>query len=61
MATLEVFQDVGEEVFSCFKIKPKNTVDDMICPSFVGWIEIPWFSRRLERPHNYARGIGPQE
>ena len=50
MSTFEIFEHIGQLSRSGLGLKPKNPVDDMVGSNLIGWIEIPGFSRRFERP-----------
>ena len=60
MPALEILQHIGELVGDGLGIEGENPVDDMIGASLVGRVEIARLSRRLERAHDNARGIGPK-
>ena len=60
MPALEILQDVGELAGSGFGIERENPIDDMVGARLVGRVEIARFGRRLERPHDHARGVGTQ-
>ena len=49
VTALEIFEYVTQLLRSSFGIKPKHSLDDMISPRPVGWVQITRFSRRLER------------
>ena len=60
MPAEEILQHIGELAGCGFGIECENPVDDMVGAGLVGWIEIARFSRRLERAHDHARGVGTQ-
>lgn len=60
MAPLEVFENIRKLPLGIVAIEPNNTVDDMIGPGLVRWIEVPRLSRRLEGSDDDPRRIGPQ-
>ena len=60
MPAKEILQDIGELAGCGLRIERENPVDDMIGAGLVGRIEIARLGRRLERPHDHARGIGTQ-
>jgi len=60
MAALEIIKDVGELVSCGLGIQRQDPLDDMVRAGLVGGIEVARLGRRPERPHDHARGIGPQ-
>ncbi len=41
-------------LFGSSAVELEYPIDDMVCPGFIGWIEIARFSRRLERLDDYS-------
>ena len=60
MAALEVLKDIGQVVGRHLGAKCQDPLDDMVRAGLVGGLEVARLGRRLERPHDHARGIGPQ-
>ena len=56
----KVLEDVGQLRGDRCSIERKHSVDNMIRARLVGWIEVAWLSRRLERAHDNPRWIGAQ-
>ena len=52
VATLEIFKHLSQLPGGSLGLEPQDSVDDMIGPDFVRWIEVPGLSRRLEGPHD---------
>src|SRR5947207_3163387 len=51
VTAFEVLEHLGQLSRGGLRLEPKHPADDMIGPSLVGWIEVPGFSCRLERPY----------
>ena len=60
VAPFEVFQHIVQLLCSRFCIELENPVDDMVRPGFIGRIEVPRLSRRLERPDDDSGWIRTQ-
>ena len=60
VTTLEILEDIGQLAGCRLRIQPQDTVDDMIRPCLVGWVEIAWFGRRLEWAHDHPGRIRAQ-
>ena len=60
MAALEIVQHIGQVVGCGLVAKRQDPLDDMVRARLVGRFEVARLGRRLERPHDHARGIGPQ-
>lgn len=50
VTTFEIFEHLSKLPGGSFGLEPQNSVDNMIGPDFVSWIEVSGLSRRLERP-----------
>ena len=50
VTTLEIIEHVCQLSGGRFRIEPKNSVDDMIGPDLIRWVEVAGFSRRFEGP-----------
>lgn len=48
VTTFKIFEHICQLPRGGFRIEPKHSVDDMIGPDLVGWVEISGFSRGLE-------------
>jgi hypothetical protein len=60
VAAFKILQHIAQLLCSRFGVKPENPVDDMVRPGFIGRIEVPRFSRRLERPDDDSCWVRPQ-
>jgi hypothetical protein len=60
MPPLKVLEHLGQLGGSGFGIEGEDSVDDVVRPCLVNSIEVPWFSRRLERPHDDPCRVGAQ-
>ena len=60
MPALKVFQHVCQQAGCNLRIEGENAFDDMVGACLVGRVEIARFSGRLERAHDYPRGVGTQ-
>lgn len=60
VTALEIFQHVAQLLCRRFGIEPENPVDDMVRPGFIGRIEVPRLSRRLERPDDDSGWVRTQ-
>ena len=50
VTTFEILEHLGQLPGGSLGLEPQNSVDDMIGPDFVRWIEVSGLSRRLEGP-----------
>ena len=60
VATLKIFQHIGQLVGCDLGIERHDPLDDMVRAGIVGGIEVARFGRRLERAHDHPRRIGTQ-
>lgn len=60
VTTFEIFEHVRQLPFGRFGIEAKNSVDDMIGPDLIGWVEVTGLRRRFERPDDDPCRIRPQ-
>ncbi len=60
MAALEILQHIGQVVGCHLCIQREDPLDDVVRACLVGRLEVARLGRRPERPHDHARGIGPQ-
>jgi hypothetical protein len=58
--TLKILKNFGQLIVRRLGIEPKDALDDMVRPRFVGEIEVPWFGCRLVRAHDDPGRIGTQ-
>ena len=56
----EILENVGQLALRRLGIKRENPFDDMVGAGLVRRIEVAGLGRRLERPDDHARRIGPQ-
>ena len=48
MTTFEILDHVAQLLRGSCCIELKNSADDMVGPSLIGWVEVSGFSRRFE-------------
>ena len=60
VTTFEIFEHVRQLSRGSFGIEAKNSVDDMIGPDLIGWVEVTGLRCRLERPDDDPGRIRPQ-
>ena len=60
MTPCEIFEYTGQLIGCGLRIQPQDTIDDMICPRLVDFVQIPWFDRRPERAHKDPRWVRAQ-
>ena len=60
MTALEILEHVGQLAGRGFGIQRQNPIDDMVRAGLVRRVEVARLGRRLERPHDDARRVGPQ-
>jgi hypothetical protein len=60
VTTFEIFEHIRQLSRGSFGIEAKNSVDDMIGPDLIGWVEVTGLRRRFERPDDDPGRIRPQ-
>ena len=60
MPAFKIFEHVAQLLQAGFGIELKYPVYYVVGPGLIGWVEIPRFSRRLERTHDDPGGIWTQ-
>ena len=60
MTPREIFKDTGQLIGCCLRVQPQDTIDDMIRPRPVDFVQIPWLDRRPERAHEDPRWVRAQ-
>ncbi len=60
VTTFEILDHVAQLLRGSCCIELKNSADDMVGPSLIGWVEVSGFSRRFEGSHHDPGGIWTQ-
>ncbi len=57
VTALEVREHVAQLMCSRFRVQTENSVDNMIGPGLISWIEVPRFNRRFEGSNDDPRRV----
>src|SRR6266852_4214498 len=60
VTAIKIFEHIAQLMRGSFGIKSKNSADDMVGSDLVGGVEVPGFSRWLERSDDDSGGIRAQ-
>jgi hypothetical protein len=52
VTTFEILKHFAQLLGGSFGIEPKHSVDDMVGPGLIGWVEVSRFGRRFEGSHH---------